>query len=144
MCCLWKIEKISWNDSIKNQELLHGVKEEKNILHKMKWWKANWLRHILRRYCLVKRIIKGKIERTERRGRRLQQPRDDIKEKRRYWNLKVESQDRTVWKTRFGRDWSMLLERLLLAVNIWTESQETWISPCKRESGLTQVRELQV
>jgi hypothetical protein len=53
--------------------------------------------------------------------------------------LKVESQDRTVWKTRFGRGWSVLPERLLLALNVRSESQETWISPGKRASGLTQV-----
>jgi len=37
------MEKIIWNDIMKNQELLHRVKEEKNILHKIKWWKANWI-----------------------------------------------------------------------------------------------------
>jgi hypothetical protein len=72
----------------------------------------------LRRYCLVKHIIEGNIEGTERRRRRLQQPRDDIKDKRRYWNLKVESQDRTVWRAHFGRGWSMLPEILLLALNV--------------------------
>jgi len=87
MCCLWRMEKISWNDSMKNKEL---IKEGKNMLHKIKWWKANWIRHILRMYCLVKYIIEGNIESTERRGRRHQQSRDDIKErKKRKWNHKI-------------------------------------------------------
>jgi hypothetical protein len=28
---------------------------------------------------------------------------DDLKEKRRYWKLKEEAQDRTLWRTQFGR-----------------------------------------
>jgi hypothetical protein len=28
---------------------------------------------------------------------------DDLKEKRRYWKLKEETLDHTVWKTHFGR-----------------------------------------
>jgi hypothetical protein len=47
-------------------EILHRVKEEKNILHTIKRWKANWIGHILRRNCLLKHVTEGKIEgRTE-------------------------------------------------------------------------------
>jgi hypothetical protein len=31
---------------------------------------------------------------------------DDLKETRRYWKLKEEAQDRTLWRTQFGRDLS--------------------------------------
>jgi hypothetical protein len=48
--------------------------------------------HILRRNCLLKHVIEGKIEgrieMTERRGRRRRQLLDDRKERRRYWKLK--------------------------------------------------------
>jgi hypothetical protein len=47
--------------------------------------------------------LEGRIEVTERRGRRRKQPLDNLKEKRRYWKLKEEALDRTVWRTRFGR-----------------------------------------
>jgi hypothetical protein len=30
------MEKIRWTDRVKNQEILHGVKEERNIVHTMK------------------------------------------------------------------------------------------------------------
>jgi hypothetical protein len=40
---------------------------------------------------------------TGRRGRRREQLLDDLKEKRRYWKLKEEALDRTVWRTGFGR-----------------------------------------
>jgi hypothetical protein len=49
-------------------------------------------------------VIEGKLEgRVEMTGRRSKQLLDDFKEKRRYWKLKEEALDRTLWRTRFGR-----------------------------------------
>jgi hypothetical protein len=83
---------------------LRGVKEERNILHTMKGRKANWIGHILRRNCLLKDGIEGKVlgkaEGTGRRGRRPEELLDDLKETRSYWNLKEDALDRTVWRTR--------------------------------------------
>jgi hypothetical protein len=88
--------------------VLHGVKEERNIRHKIKKRKAKWIDHILRRNCLIKHVIEGKIEGTVkvtgRQGRRRKQLLDDLKETRGYWKLKEEALDRTLWRTRFGRD----------------------------------------
>jgi hypothetical protein len=54
------------------------------ILHKIKRRKANWIGHILRRNCLLKHVIEGKlegrIEMTGRWGRRRKQLLDDLKE----------------------------------------------------------------
>jgi hypothetical protein len=48
MLC-WKLmEKVSLSDSMRN-EVLHGVKEERNILYTIKQRKANWIGHILPR-----------------------------------------------------------------------------------------------
>jgi hypothetical protein len=58
---------------------------------------------IMCRNCLLKHIIKVKIERTGRRGRRLKQLLDDLNERRRCWKLKQEATDRTLWRIRFGR-----------------------------------------
>jgi hypothetical protein len=33
--CLRRMEKISWTDRVRNEEVLHRVKEEKNIVHKI-------------------------------------------------------------------------------------------------------------
>jgi hypothetical protein len=44
----------------------------------------------LRRNCVLKHIIEGKIAGTGRRGRRRTQLLDDLKEKKRSWNLKGE------------------------------------------------------
>jgi hypothetical protein len=101
------MEKISWTDHVRNEEVLHRVKEERNILYKIKRRKGNWIGHILRRNCLLKHVIEGKLEgrleMTGRRGRRRKQLLDDIKEKRRYWKLKEEALDLTLWRSRFGR-----------------------------------------
>jgi hypothetical protein len=73
---------------VRNEEVLHRVKEERNIVHTIKRWKANWIGHIVRRNCLLKHVIEGmlegRIEMTGRRGRRRKQLLDDLKEKRRY------------------------------------------------------------
>jgi hypothetical protein len=54
MWCWRRMEKISWTDRVRNEEVLHRVKEERNILLTIKRRKANWIGHILRRNCLLK------------------------------------------------------------------------------------------
>jgi hypothetical protein len=77
------VEKIDWTDRVRNDEVLPGVEEEKNILRTIKIQKAKWIGHTLRRNCLLKYTNEGKIEErkevTERRGRRLMQLLDDVK-----------------------------------------------------------------
>jgi hypothetical protein len=51
-----------WTDGMRNEEVLHSVKEERNIPHTVKRRKANWIGYILRRKCLLKHVIEGKIE----------------------------------------------------------------------------------
>jgi hypothetical protein len=67
------LEKISLTDRVRNEEALHRVKEERNILHTIQIRKANWIGHIWRRNCLLKHVIErkieGRIEVTGRRGR---------------------------------------------------------------------------
>jgi hypothetical protein len=62
MWCWRRIETISWTHCVKNEEVLHRVKEERNILHTIKRRKANLIGHILRRNCLLKHVIEGKLE----------------------------------------------------------------------------------
>jgi hypothetical protein len=71
MWCWRRMEKISWTDRVRNEEVLHRVKEVRNIVHTIKRRKANWIGHILRRNCLLKHVIEGKLEgRIEMKGRR--------------------------------------------------------------------------
>jgi hypothetical protein len=53
MWCWRRMDKISWTDLVKNEEVLLRVKEQRNILHEIRKWKANWIGHILRRNCLL-------------------------------------------------------------------------------------------
>jgi hypothetical protein len=62
MWCWRRVEKISWTDRVGNEEVLPRVKEERNILHTVKRRKDNWIGHILRRNCLLKHVIEGKME----------------------------------------------------------------------------------
>jgi hypothetical protein len=68
------MEKISWTDHVRNEEVIFIVNEQRNILHEIRKWNANWIGHILRQNCLLKQTIEGKIkgemEVTKRRGRR--------------------------------------------------------------------------
>jgi len=57
----------------------------------------------LRRNCLER------IEVTEKRGRRGKQLLDDLKETRGYWILKKEALGRTLWRTRFGRGYGIVV-----------------------------------
>jgi hypothetical protein len=48
----WRRMEISWIDSVRNKEVLHRVKKERNIQHAIKRGKANWTVYLLRRNCL--------------------------------------------------------------------------------------------
>jgi hypothetical protein len=73
--CFWRrTEKINRANHVRNEEVLQRVREEKNILQTIKRWKTDWIGYTLRRNCLLKHAIEGKIEGrvgvTEREGRR--------------------------------------------------------------------------
>ena len=55
------MEKISWTDHVRNEEVLLRVKDQRNILREISKRKANWIGHILHRNCLLQRVIEGKI-----------------------------------------------------------------------------------
>ena len=88
---------------MRNEEALLTVNEQRNILHEIRKRKANWIGHILRRNCLLKQVIEGKIEmEVTRRRRRRRKLLDDLKDRRGYTHLKEEALDRTTWRNRFG------------------------------------------
>jgi hypothetical protein len=80
MWCWRRMEKISWTDQVRNEEVLLRVKEQRNILHEISKRKANWIGH-----CLLRQVIEGKIkggiEVIGRRGRRSRKLLDDPKER---------------------------------------------------------------
>ena len=64
MWCCRRVEKFRRTDRVRNEEVLHRVKEERNIKYtEKKKRKANWIGHILRSNCILRQIIGQKIER---------------------------------------------------------------------------------
>jgi hypothetical protein len=79
------------------------------------------LLHILRRNCLLRQVIEGKIkggiEVTGGRGRRRRKLLDDLKERRGYSHLKAEALDRTMWRARFGRGFGPVVRQTAKGIN---------------------------
>jgi hypothetical protein len=84
----WRRMGIRWTDRVGDEKVQNRVKEERNILRTVKWRKATWIGQILCRKCLLQHVTEVMIRGTGRRWRRLKQLLDDLKENRRYWNLK--------------------------------------------------------
>jgi hypothetical protein len=86
---------------------LRRVKKERNILHRVKKRKANRIGHTLRRNCLLKHIIEGKLEEvlelTGRQGIISKRLLGDLEETTAYCKFKEQTLDRNVSKTCFGR-----------------------------------------
>jgi hypothetical protein len=105
---------------VKNKEVFHRVGEERNIILAINRRKANWIGHILRRNCLLKHVIGGKIEgmiqMTGRRGRRRKQLLGDLKEKIGYWKVKEDALDRTLWRFRFERGYGPVIRHAVEVV----------------------------
>ena len=92
---------------MRNEDVLLRVNEQRNILHEIRKRKANGFGQTLRRNCLLKQVIEGKImgemEVTRRRGRRCKKVLDDLKDRRGYSHLKEEALDRTMKEDSFWR-----------------------------------------
>jgi hypothetical protein len=68
------MEKLSRIDHVRNEEVLLitfffffyqellSVNYQWDILHEIRNRKANWIGHIIRRNCLLKQVIEGKIK----------------------------------------------------------------------------------
>jgi hypothetical protein len=110
------MEKVSWTEHVRNEEVLLRVKEQRNILNEISKRKANWIGHILRRNCLLRQVIEGKIKRgievTGSRERRRRKLLDDLKEGRGYSNLKEEALDHAMWTAHFGRGFGPVVRLL--------------------------------
>ena len=109
------MEKISWTDRVRNEEVLLRVKEQRNILYEINKWEANWIGHILHRNCLLQGVIEGKIkggiEVTGRQGRRHKKLLNDLKERKGYSHSKAEALDHSMWRARFGRDFEPVVRQ---------------------------------
>ena len=70
------------------------VNEQRNILHEIRKRKANWIGHFLRRKCLLKQVIEGKIT-----GKWKWQE-DEEEDVRSYWMTLRTGEDILIWRRR--------------------------------------------
>jgi len=94
---------MGWIDRVRNKEVLHRGKEERNILYTIDRRKANWIGHILSTNCLLHVIEEQEGERVKVTGirrRRRKQLLENLNEMRRYWEVNAEALDRTLWRTK--------------------------------------------
>jgi len=112
------MEKISWTDHVRNEEVLLRANEQRNILHGIRKRKANWIGHILRRNFLLKQITEGKIKGEMEVARRRKKLLDDLKDRTGYSHLKEEALDRTMWRNRFGGGFGPVVRQNTELMNI--------------------------
>jgi len=84
------------DDHVRNEEVLQRIKEDRDILHRIKRRKANWICHIRFLKHVIQGKVKGRIQATGRRGRQMWLL-EDLKENIGYRKLKEELLYRNLW-----------------------------------------------
>ena len=97
---IWRrMEKISWKDKVRNEQVLEIVKEKTTRIDVIRSRKKKWIEHVLRGNGRLKETIEG-IEGKRPRGRRRVMMLDDMKEKKElYAEMKERARDRDHWRT---------------------------------------------
>ena len=96
------MEKIKWSEKVTNEQVLDCIGEKRTLLNNIQRRKVNWIGHILRRNCLLHDAIEGQMTEVKGEGRsRRIQLLDDLRNRRRYWELKVKAEDRKRWRRQF-------------------------------------------
>ena len=97
-----RMEKIKWSEKVSNEEVLKRIGEKRTLLNTVLRRKTNWIGHLLRRNCLLRDAIKGEMTEMKGVGRiRRRQLLDDLRNRKRYWELKEEVEDRKRWRQQF-------------------------------------------
>ena len=98
-CEMWmwrRMEKVTWRERERNEEVLRRVGERR--LATIWKWKAKWTGHILGTEGLLRTSIEGRMVGKKPRGRRRKTKLDDIREEKQYHQVKRISQDRVRWR----------------------------------------------
>ena len=125
MWCWRRMEKIKWPKKVTNEQVLDHIGKE-TLLNNILRREANWIGHILRRNCLLHDAIEGQMTEVKGVGRRITQLLDDLRNRRRYWELKEESEDpkkmeKTVYQSNisiFHKSLDLLISSILNNNNI--------------------------
>ena len=85
------MEKIKWSEKVTNEQVLERIGEKRTLLNNILRKTAN--SHILRKNCLLHDDIEGQMTEVKAVGRRRKQLLDELRNKRRYWELKEKAED---------------------------------------------------
>ena len=107
-----RMEKISWRDRVRNEEVLRRVGEHHTALATIWKRKMNWIGHIMRGEGMLRVTIEGRVEGKRPRGRKRRMMLDDILGNQKFHEMKTVAQKRDQWK------------RLSCAGPVW--GQTTW------------------
>ena len=88
------MEKIKLSEKVTNKQFLERIDEKRKFLNNILRRKANWIGHIMKRNYLLHDTIGGHMTEMKGVGRRRTQLLDDLRNRRRYWELKEEAEDR--------------------------------------------------
>jgi hypothetical protein len=92
MWCWRRIENIKWSEKVTNEQVLECIGERRILVNNILSRKANWSCHILRGYYLIHDAIEGQMTEVKGVGRRRRtQLLDDLRNRRRYWELREEA-----------------------------------------------------
>ena len=77
------------------------IGEKRTLLYNILSRKANWIGHILRRNRLLHDGMERQMTEVKGVGKRRTQLLDDLINRRRYWELKEEAEDKKRWRRQF-------------------------------------------
>ena len=89
------------SEKITNEQILENIGKKRTLLNNILRRKGNWIAHILRRNCLLHDAIDGDTTEMKGVGRRRTQLLDDLRNRRKYWEIKDETEDRKTRKSQF-------------------------------------------
>ena len=101
MWCWRRMEKIKRSEKVTNEQVLDRIGEKRTLLNNILRRKTNWIGHILRRDCLLHDAIEVHMTEVKGVGRRRTQFLDDLRKRRRYWELKEEAEGLKRWRRQF-------------------------------------------
>ena len=95
---IWKrMEKISWTDKMRNEEVLERVGTGRQLIEVLRYRKKTWIGHVLRGDGLMKEVLEGRMEGKRTRGRPRLGMLDDLITHS-YVDMKRRTEDREKWR----------------------------------------------
>ena len=113
----WRImEKIKWSEKVTNEQVIDRIGEKRTLLNNIGRRKVNWIGHNLRRNCLLRDATEGQMTEVKGVGSITTQLLDDIRNRRRYWELKEKVEDRERWRRQFiNQTYCIVLDGVVIA-----------------------------